>query len=67
MIDGRLGQGEDEGVDPGSARLGEVTEEKLRQRKEERERLPEQKISLRDRLPEAFGKVGTGRKGSMGV
>jgi len=63
QIDGRTDY--DEG-DPGSARLGEVTEEKLAARAEEKANLPERKTSLRDRLPEHFGKVGTGEKGRPG-
>lgn len=52
--------------DPGSARLSEVTEEKLAARAEERAKLPERKPSLREMLPEHFGKVGTGDKGRPG-
>jgi NADH dehydrogenase [ubiquinone] 1 alpha subcomplex assembly factor 1 len=63
QIDGRTDY--DEG-DPGSARLGEVTEEKLAVRAEEKANLPERKTSLRERLPEHFGKVGTGEKGRPG-
>lgn len=63
QIDGRMGY---EDGDLGSARLGEVTEEKLARRAEERARLPERKMSLRERLPQHFGKVGTGEKGRMG-
>ncbi len=65
QLDGK-GVEYDEGGDPGSARLGEVTEEKLARRAEERARLPERKLSLRERLPEYFGKVGTGQKGRPG-
>lgn len=63
QIDGRT---EHEDGDLGSARLSEVTEEKMAERAEERAKLPEKKLSLRDRLPEHFGKVGTGEKGKVG-
>lgn len=64
---GRLDAATDyEEGDLGSARLAEVTEEKLAARAEERARLPERKLSLRERLPAHFGKVGTGQKGRPG-
>jgi NADH dehydrogenase [ubiquinone] 1 alpha subcomplex assembly factor 1 len=63
QIDGRT---DHEEGDPGSARLSEVTEEKLAQKAEERARLPERKMGFRERLPEHFGKVGTGAKGRVG-
>lgn len=64
QLDGRTAEHED--GDLGSARLGEVTEEKLAARAEERARLPERKRRLRERLPLHFGKVGTGEKGRPG-
>lgn len=57
-------------MDLGSARLSEVTEAKLRERMEERRRMPDKKkrgLGWRESLPEHFGKVGTGVKGRMGV
>ena len=63
-LDGRM---EDyEQGEQGSARLAEVTEQKLAARAEERANLPERKPSLRERLPGYFGKVGTGEKGRPG-
>ena len=62
QLDGQMGKGEDE--DLGSARLGEVTEEKMLQRAEERAKLPEKSKSLKNVFPEHFGKVGTGWKPS---
>jgi len=58
QIDGRTGWQEG---DQGSARLGEVTEEKLAQKAEERRKMPEEKKSFRERVPH-FGKIGTGDK-----
>lgn len=55
QIDGHTGW--EEG-DQGSARLSEVTLEKLEQKAEEKRKMPEQKKSLRERVPH-FGKVGT--------
>ena len=63
QVDGRTDY--EEG-DHGSARLCEVTEEKLAARAEERAKLPERKSGLRERLPDHFGKVGTGEKGRPG-
>jgi NADH dehydrogenase [ubiquinone] 1 alpha subcomplex assembly factor 1 len=63
QIDGRIGHFDG---DQGSARLAEVTEEKLAARAEERASLPERKLGLKDRLPDHFGKVGTGQKGRPG-
>ena len=44
--------------DQGSARLHEVTEEKLAQKMEEKRKLPKEKRTFRQRVPH-FGKVGT--------
>jgi len=58
-IDGRTGW--EEG-DQGSARLPEVTEEKLAQKAEEKRRLPQEERSTWS-FPSSFGKVGTAHKG----
>ncbi|KAK5191986.1 hypothetical protein LTR99_006671 [Exophiala xenobiotica] len=55
QVDGRTGW---EDGDQGSARLGEVTAEKLAQKEEEKRNLPHEKKSFRERVPH-FGKVGT--------
>lgn len=55
QVDGRTGW---EDGDQGSARLSEVTEEKLAQKEEEKRKLPQEKKSFRERVPH-FGKVGT--------
>ena len=56
QVDGRTGW--EEG-DQGSARLGEVTLEKLEEKAEAKRKMPERKQSFRERVPH-FGKVGTG-------
>ena len=56
QVDGRTGW--EEG-DQGSARLREVTLEKLEEKAEAKRKMPEQKKSFRERVPH-FGKVGTG-------
>ena len=55
QVDGRTGWQE---CDTGSARLSEVTEEKLTQKAEERQKLPKERKSFRERVPH-FGTVGT--------
>ncbi|RVX75844.1 hypothetical protein B0A52_00201 [Exophiala mesophila] len=55
QVDGRTGW--EEG-DQGSARLHEVTEEKLAQKMEEKRKIPKVKRSFSERVPH-FGKVGT--------
>ncbi|KAK6385644.1 hypothetical protein LTS17_001214 [Exophiala oligosperma] len=55
QVDGRTGW---EHGDQGSARLSEVTAEKLAQREEEKRNLPQEKKGFRERVPH-FGKVGT--------
>lgn len=60
QIDGRTNWQEG---DQGSARLSEVTEEKLAQGAEEKRKLPKEPGSrFRDRIPSHFGKVGVGDK-----
>jgi hypothetical protein len=64
QIDGRTNWQEG---DQGSARLSEVTEEKLAQKAEEKRSLPQEPSSgFKDRIPSHFGKVGTGEKGRAG-
>ena len=63
QVDGRIGG--DDG-DLGSARIGEVTEEKLAQRAEERRKVPEQRRTFSERVPH-FGKVGTGTDDQSGL
>jgi NADH dehydrogenase [ubiquinone] 1 alpha subcomplex assembly factor 1 len=55
QIDGRTGWKEG---DQGSAKLSEVTMEKLAQKAEEKRKMPEEKKSFKERVPH-FGKVGT--------
>jgi len=61
QVDGRTGW---EDGDQGSARLGEVTAEKLAQKEEEKRNMPTEKKSFRDRVPH-FGKVGTQDKSGV--
>ncbi|KAL2397829.1 Complex I intermediate-associated protein 30, mitochondrial [Exophiala dermatitidis] len=61
QVDGRTGW--EEG-DQGSARLSEVTEEKLAQKLEERRNLPQEKKSFREKVPH-FGKVGTNDRSAV--
>lgn len=61
QVDGRIGW--EEG-DQGSARLGEVTVEKLAQKAEEKRKLPEEKKKFKERVPH-FGKVGTEDKSGL--
>ncbi|EXJ82198.1 hypothetical protein A1O3_06011 [Capronia epimyces CBS 606.96] len=61
QVDGRTGW--EEG-DQGSARLSEVTEEKLAQKLEEKRNLPQEKRRFRERVPH-FGKVGTNDKSAV--
>ncbi|KAJ4524992.1 hypothetical protein HRR83_000640 [Exophiala dermatitidis] len=61
QVDGRTGW--EEG-DQGSARLSEVTEEKLAQKLEERRNLPQEKKSFRKKVPH-FGKVGTNDRSAV--
>lgn len=56
-LDGWMAKGE--AGDLGSARLGEVTEEKMARKREEMDKLPERGNRLKDVVPEWFGKVGT--------
>jgi NADH dehydrogenase [ubiquinone] 1 alpha subcomplex assembly factor 1 len=61
QIDGRTNWQEG---DQGSARLSEVTEEKLAQRAEEKRNLPrEPRSRFRDKIPSHFDKTGKGEKG----
>ena len=61
QIDGRTNWQEG---DQGSARLSEVTEEKLAQKAEEKRNLPQEpSIGFRDKMPSYFGKEGGGVKG----
>jgi NADH dehydrogenase [ubiquinone] 1 alpha subcomplex assembly factor 1 len=55
QVDGRTGW---QDCDTGSARLHEVTEERLAQKAEERRNLPKERQSFRERVP-AFGTAGT--------
>ena len=59
QIDGRTNWQEG---DQGSARLSEVTEERLAQKAEERRKIPNRPATMNDRIPPHFGKVGTGEK-----
>ncbi|KAI1613021.1 complex I intermediate-associated protein 30-domain-containing protein [Exophiala viscosa] len=61
QVDGRTGW---EDGDQGSARLGEVTAEKLAQKEEEKRNMPVEKKSFRERVPH-FGKVGTQDRSGM--
>lgn len=56
QVDGRTGW---QHCDTGSARLSEVTEERLAQKLEERQKLPVKRKTFRDRVPEGFGYAGT--------
>ncbi|KPI43150.1 Complex I intermediate-associated protein 30, mitochondrial [Cyphellophora attinorum] len=56
QVDGRTGW---QHCDTGSARLHEVTEERLTQKLEERAKLPKERLTFRDRIPPAFGNAGT--------
>lgn len=62
QVDGRTTR--EEG-DQGSARLSEVTEEKLAEKAEAKRKLPPELKSFKQRMPH-FGKVGTGAKGRPG-
>jgi NADH dehydrogenase [ubiquinone] 1 alpha subcomplex assembly factor 1 len=65
QIDGRTNWQEG---DQGSARLSEVTEEKLARRAEEKRNLPKQPSGgFRDRTPSHFGTVGTSEKTRAGT
>ena len=64
QIDGRTNWQEG---DQGSARLPEVTLEKMAQKAEEKRKLPKESSTLKDRIPAHFGKVGTGEKGRVGT
>ena len=65
QIDGRTNWQEG---DQGSARLSEVTEEKLAQKAEEKRNLPKQPSGgFRDRIPSHFGTVGTSENARAGT
>ena len=54
-MDGRAGNS----ATPVAPRLAEVTEERLAQKLEERQNLPQKPTTFRDRIPDAFGHAGT--------
>jgi NADH dehydrogenase [ubiquinone] 1 alpha subcomplex assembly factor 1 len=61
QVDGRTGW---QDGDTGSARLKEVTVERLAQKAEERRKLPKRKETFRERVPH-WGTVGAGPKSSL--